>query len=107
MEAEMRAYVIPLTPEPQSFGIVLGGREYRLTVRWFEAPEGGWHLDISEPDGAAPLVVGIPLAAGCDLLEQYAYMEFGGELWIDGELPPNLENLGAGVDLVFVAGAAA
>ena len=95
-------YTIPLTPEPQSFGITLGGKEYRLTMRWFVEEETGWHLDIQEPDAAAPIILGIPLVAGCDLLEQYAYMDFGGELWIDGELPPTLENLGAGVDLVFV-----
>jgi hypothetical protein len=94
-------YTIPLTPEPQSFGIALGGREYRLTVRWFETPEGGWHLDMEEPDGEAPLIMGIPLVTGCDLLEQYAYMGFGGELRVDSALPATLENLGTDVELVF------
>lgn len=95
-------YTIPLTPEPQSFGITLSGREYRLTVRWLAAAEAGWTLDIEEPDRAAPLIMGIPLVTGCDLLEQYSYMEFGGELWVEGELPPTLENLGAETELVFI-----
>jgi hypothetical protein len=98
----MQAYTIPLTPEPQSFGIVLGGKEYRLTVRWLEAQEGGWHLDIQEPDNAAPIIMGMPLVAGCDLLEQFAYLEFGGELWVEGEFPATPENLGIETDLVFV-----
>lgn len=95
-------YTIPLTAEPQSFGITLAGKEYRLTVRWMEAAEGGWMLDIQEPENASPLLMGLPLVTGCDLLEQYRYMEFGGELWIDSELPATLENLGGGVELVFV-----
>lgn len=95
-------YTIPLTAEAQSFGITLAGKEYRLTVRWFDAPEAGWTLDIEEPDKAAPVVMGIPLVAGCDLLEQYAYLEFGGGLWVEGELPPDLENLGTGTEMVFI-----
>jgi hypothetical protein len=98
----MRAYTIPLSPEPQSFGITLAGREYRLTVRWFAAPEAGWTLDIEEPDKAAPIIMGLPLVTGCDLLEPFAYMEFGGELWIDSEMPATFDNLGAGVDLAFL-----
>lgn len=95
-------YAIPLKAEPQSFGITLAGKEYRLTVRWFDAPEAGWTLDIEEPDKAAPIIMGIPLVTGCDLLEQHSHLEFGGELWVEGELPPTLENLGSGVELVFV-----
>ena len=98
----MRYYNIPLTPEPQSFGITLAGTEYRLTIRWFDAPEGGWTLDIQKPDNAEPIILSIPLVAGCDLLEQYDYLDLGGELWIEGELPPALENLGTEVELVFV-----
>ena len=92
-------YAIPLIAEQQSFGITLAGKEYRLTVRWFDAPEAGWTLDIEEPDKAAPIVMGVPLVTGCDLLE---HLEFGGELWMEGELPPSLENLGSDVELVFV-----
>lgn len=95
-------YTIPLTPEPQSFGITLAGKEYRLTVRWFDAPEAGWTLDIEEPEKAAFIVMGIPLVTGADLLEQFRYLEFSGELWVEGELPPTLENLGTDVELVFI-----
>ena len=53
-------YVIPLTPEPQRFSIVLAGRELLLAVRWMDAPEGGWLLDMADAEGV-PLVSGIPL----------------------------------------------
>ena len=46
--------------------------------------------------------MGIPLVTGCDLLEQYAYLEFGGELWVEGEMPATPDNLGTEVELVFV-----
>ena len=95
-------YAIPLTPEPQAFGITLAGREYRLTVRWFDAPEGGWTLDIQEPDNSSPILMGLPLVTGCDLLEPYGYLNFGGELRVDADLPATLDNLGTDVELVFI-----
>lgn len=98
----MTYYIIPLTPEPQSFGITLAGRELRLTVRWLNVTEGGWVLDISEPENAVLVVCGIPLVAGDDLLGPYAYLELGGGLWLDSDIPPTLENLGENVQLCFV-----
>lgn len=95
-------YIIPLTPEPQSFGITLAGQELRLTVRWLDTIEAGWALDIFEPENAAPIVCGIPLVAGCNLLDAYGYLDLGGGLWLDSELPPTLENLGENVQLCFV-----
>lgn len=94
----MSSYTIPLDPEPQSFGIALGGREYRLTLRWFEPC--GWLLDVATAR-EEPLLSGIPLVAGCDLLEQYAYLEFGGRLYVSSDLPPTLDNLGTDAELVF------
>ena len=100
----MTAYVIPLRPEPQSFSLALAGKEYRLTVRWRDAAEGGWLLDIQSAENSAPILMGLPLVAGCDLLRPFAYLNFGGELRVDGDLPPAFENLGAGVDVLFVTG---
>jgi len=98
----MATYIIPLTPEPQAFGITLAGRELRLVVRWFEASEGGWALDILEPGNSAPIVCGIPLVAGVDLLEPYAYLDLGGELRLSGDTPPTRDSLGTEVRLLFV-----
>ena len=102
----MALYEIPLTPEPQAFSITLAGRELRLVFRWAESLEpdvpGGWLLDILDaPDDTAPLVCGIPLTAGCDLLAPYGYLEFSGALYLDGEDPPAQDNLGEGVCLLF------
>ena len=107
-------YVIPLTPEPQRFSIVLAGRELLLAVRWMDAPEGGWLLDMADAEGVPlvsgiPLVAGcdlhlvsgIPLVAGCDLLEPYAYLGLGGALLLSGDEPPSPDTLGRGVDLLF------
>ena len=71
-------YVIPLTPEPQRFSIVLA----------------------ADAEGV-PLVSGIPLVAGCDLLEPYAYLGLGGALLLSGDEPPSPDTLGRGVDLLF------
>ena len=123
-------YSIPLTPEPQRFSITLAAKEYRLTVRWFVAPEGEgqaatggprsgasgdllpaqqnmersgtWLLDIQQADNAAPIVMGIPLVAGCDLLAPYGYLGFGGQLRVDARTPPTFENLGTEAELVFI-----
>ncbi len=100
----MAAYRIPLSPEPQSLTVSLGGVEYRLTIRWLEADEGGWLLDIATSEGV-DLVAGIPLVTGCDLLEPYDYLGIGGGLavWSDGsDLPPTPDNLGQGVELYFL-----
>lgn len=102
----MALYEIPLTPEPQSFGISLAGRELHMAFRWAEtlcadAP-GGWVLDICDaPDDLTPLVCGIPLVAGCDLLRPYAHLALGGSLVLSGDMPPTLDNLGRGVLLLF------
>ena len=77
-------YVIPLTPEPQRFSIVLAGRE----------------LLLADAEGV-PLVSGIPLVAGCDLLEPYVYLGLGGALLLSGDEPPSPDTLGRGVDLLF------
>lgn len=66
----MTTFEIPLTPEPQRFEVDLGGRAVRMTLRWKEVDEGGWSLDLDGDDGA-PIIGGLPLVTGIDLLEQY------------------------------------
>lgn len=102
-----RIYEIPLTPEPQRFGIVLQRKEYILTVKYNTAPEGGWCLDVERPEGPdrsgypRELIMGLPLVTGCDLLEPFSYLEFGGELYVEGDIPARFDNLGSEVKLVF------
>ena len=98
----MSRYIVPLTPEPQAFDVVLAGVSYRLTVRWCGAPEGGWMLDLADAEGA-PLVAGIPLVTGADLLAPYPDLAIGGMLWLyaTDDLPPGYDGLGGTVQLIF------
>lgn len=101
----MATYEIPLTATPQAFAITLAGVSYRLTVIWRDAPGGGWVLDIAD-DGGAAIVQGIPLITGADLLEQYAYLGFGGQLVVQTDHAvdaiPTFDNLGDMSHLYFL-----
>ena len=101
MTPMFRYYEIPLSPQPQRFALVLGGKLRRLRLHYSAAAQGGWLLDISDAAGA-PILAGLPLVAGADMLEQHGYLGLGGELWVDGELPPTAENLGLETRIVFV-----
>jgi len=88
---------VPLTPQPQSFQITLGGNQLNLTFLYRDAEMGGWTVDIYN-SAHLPIVCGVPLITGADLLAQYAYLEFGGQLWVvsDGypTAVPTFFNLG-------------
>jgi hypothetical protein len=101
----MARFIVPLTPEPQRFFIALAGKKYRLLLRYRSAVEGGWILDIAD-DQDVPLVQGIALVTGTDLLGPYAYLGLGGSLVTetDGDIDavPTVENLGLASKLYFV-----
>jgi hypothetical protein len=100
----MDAYRIPVTPTPQTFNIFLSGKEYRLTVRWNAAIEGGWWLDVAAADKGEPILSGIPIVTGADLLGPYGYLGFGGSLvcWSGASnQAPAYENLGIENELLF------
>lgn len=94
----MTFYEIPLTREPQTFNITLNEKEYTITNKWNEF--SGWIIDIEG------YLHGIPLVTGCDLLEPFQDLAFGGSLivYTDGisDAIPTLENLGADSKLYFV-----
>ncbi len=96
---------IPLTADPQTFTITLGGTDYRLTVQYRKAGGAGWVLDIADASDN-PLVSGIPLVTGVDLLAQYKHLGFQGRLWVQGaEDPddtPTFADLGVGSKLYWV-----
>lgn len=98
------AYEIPLSAQPQQFSIALAGVTYRITVQWRD-PSPGWCIDIADAAGN-PLVTGIPLVTGANLLEQYAYLGVGGGLYVqtdnDPDALPTFGNLGASSHLYFV-----
>jgi hypothetical protein len=97
-------FEIPLQPNPQQFPITLGGLDYELTVKWNTA-NSTWVLDIADTSNN-PIVGGIPLVTGLDLLEQYAYLGIGGALVVQTDASffnqPTYANLGTGSHLYFV-----
>lgn len=101
----LKVYEVPLRPQPEAFGITLAGKDYRLTVRWREATEGGWVLDIATSAGD-PILMGVPLVTGADLLAQYPHLAFGGSLIVqtdhNPDAVPTFANLGQLSHLYFV-----
>lgn len=92
----MQTFEVPLSAEPQVFQIALAAVTYQLSLQWNEET-ATWVLDIRD-ENQQPIVTGIPLVTGADLLGQYTYLNFGGQLYAEtvGDLstPPTFENLG-------------
>lgn len=101
----MTTYEIPLSGEPENFTVSLAGTEYRISVWYKNVDEGGWIIDISTTDDS-PLINGVPLVTGIDLLRQYKYLGIAGELWVgtDGDIDavPTYDNLGTASHLYFI-----
>lgn len=108
-------YEIPLTPSPQSFNIALPisftvpaiSNAYRLVFQYQDSQigMGGWTVDIYDGNGE-PMLCGVPLITGADLLAQFAYLNFGAQMIVysDGQpdLPPTFDNLGIGSHVLWV-----
>ena len=104
-------WTIPLYPAAQSISISLGGARYKMKFLYRDAPPecgggGGWVLDIADSEGN-PLVCGIPLVTGADLLAQYAYLGFSGKLGVvsdgDPSVVPTFDALGVTSRIMWVA----
>jgi hypothetical protein len=99
-------YRIPLVSRPQRFRIALNRVEYEVTCRWNQSLEGGWFLDFIDAKTNQPIVMNCPLVTGIDILGQYEYLGFAGQLFIytdgDGNAVPTLENLGSESNLYFI-----
>ena len=96
-------YEIPTGGGATFFNIALAGTTYQFVLLYRDAQSScaggcGWVLDINDTLGN-PIVCGISLVTGIDLLAQYAYLNFGGQLWVttDGvpDAVPTYSNLGA------------
>lgn len=102
----MRIFEIPLEKStPQKFQIDIAGATYRMTLKYYDAPDFGWALDISDINDK-PLVLGAPIVTGADMLEQLKYLGINGRLWSqtmgDPDAPPTFESLGDTSKLFFV-----
>lgn len=102
--AGRKAYEVPLSAKPQAFTIALGGTAYALVLRWNVAGQY-WVLDVMTA-ARAPLVLGIPVVTGLDLLGQFRHLGFAGALVAqtdgDPDAVPTFANLGTQGRLFFV-----
>jgi hypothetical protein len=97
-------YIVPTIPAQQVFTIPLAGVTYTMRLIFCDDPAAGWTLDISDVNGV-PIVCGIPLTLGNNLLQQYDYLNFGGALVavITGNATSvGYTDLGANAQLYFV-----
>jgi hypothetical protein len=98
-------FSIPLVNTPEMFNIELGGQNYTLIVRWNDADDAGWEMDILDQDTQEPLASCIPFITGADLLAGLEYLGIPGQLvcYTNGDpyAVPTLDNLGSNCNLYF------
>lgn len=104
----MAVFAIPLqVGTPQTFSIQLSGVTYRLTFLYRNDPNGGWTVDIADVAGN-PIVQGIPLVTGADLLAQHKDLGFQGALVVqttnNPDAVPTFANLGKEAQVYWVVG---
>jgi hypothetical protein len=102
----MSVSLVPLAGVNERFTITLGAT-YGFQIIWRDDPcgMGGWFLDIADALGN-PLIQGLPMRAGQDLLAQYGYLGFTGQLWMqtaqDPTADPTFDNLGTDCNMYWV-----
>lgn len=93
----MSTFEFPLSPNAQQMTVPIGDRELTFRFAWSDSSDGGWFVDISSLDGAS-LVRGLPLTAGENVLQQFAYLGIGGAIYVqtdaDPLIEPTYDNLG-------------
>lgn len=95
------AFQIPLATGAQAFSAQLGGTTYRLRIWWGDSDEPAWYLDVAT-DADVPLVRGVPLLPGADLLSQHRHLGVAGELYVVADGPITYDSLGSSTRLYFV-----
>jgi hypothetical protein len=97
-------YEIPLSAEPQTFNIALTGTTYGFNVQW-NVQNASWIIDIADASGS-PIVSGIPMVTGVDLLEQFGYLGFNFKLVAQTDNSPDtvpaFDNLGTTAHLYAI-----
>lgn len=96
---------IPTRPEAQTLSVDIGAVTYRFRLVYAVAKSGRWVLDIRDADDV-PIICGIPLVTGINLLGQHAYLGLGFGLYVgntDGtDDAPTFEGLGTVSNLYLV-----
>lgn len=98
-------YVIPLVAANQQVTVALGLGTYTLTVRFNDQQNPCWVMNIDDDSGNR-IISGIPLVTGCDLLEQFEYLDLPGQLTVqtdhDPSAVPTYTDLGVSSFLYYV-----
>jgi len=69
----MNIQEIPLSADNQQFTLSINGATYNMRILW----RGNcWVLDLHNSSGS-PLVQGVPLISGTNLLDQYRHLQLG------------------------------
>lgn len=100
-------YLVPLQAIAQTFVVNLISTNYTFTVKWNDSDQAGWVLDIADST-QNPIIAGLPLITGADILSGLEYLELSGSLFVytngDANAIPTFENLGTDCNLYFVVG---
>lgn len=101
----MAAFEFPLTPGAQQMTVPVSDEQFTFRFAWSDSPEGGWFIDILRLDGS-PLVRGLPLTAGENVLQQFDYLGISGAIYVqtdnDPLVEPTYDNLGLNGRVFFV-----
>lgn len=103
----INAFLIPTIQAAQTFKVQLGGTVYTFTLIYRNDPggEGGWVLDIGDSLNN-PILRGVPLVTGADLLAQYEYLGLAGQLYVVTPANPGhtpaFDDLGVNTQLYWV-----
>lgn len=106
----MTVYDFPLRADvgPQKMSITLGTVEYKIRFYYANVPDGGWFMDVRDLSDD-PLVLGLALTAGENVVQQFDYLGFEGGIGVcvdfDYTLEPTYDNFGKNGKVQFITDA--
>lgn len=104
----MTLFEIPTAPQPRVISVALPTTTYTLRFGYAATDDDsqGWFMDIADAN-AVPIVSGIPLVTGTDLLSPYGYLGIPGGIYVatdsDPDAVPTFTNLGSSAHVYFLA----
>jgi len=100
---QVRVFRVPVPARPVTFTIPLGGIQYNWQTYWL-VPMECWVVNIADSRGN-PLINGIPLVPGLNLLGQFGYV-IDGTLFVrsdhDPDAIPDFTHLGITGHVFFI-----
>lgn len=100
-------FLLPLTNIPQQFNITLADKNYIMTVRWNDAPDGGWLMGLADQLTGDQIVDNIAFTTGVNILDGLDYLGIGGQMVVytngNSSAVPTLDNLGVDSNVYFIS----